>query len=380
MNPGPSTTKAFSPNSKDFKQVLSTPSKYSDFNPKALANQPSDPNIYTNSAVLGEILNKTTHGNFFTIAAMTISSVFTSPLLVASTLLQLSVLPHANLYGDTSATHHNNMLANIPKEITIQDKRRYELIVKSGMTSFNKPFRAPIHSSYKEAFQAMANQGILGYYKGNAIGLVHKSLILSLKTLFTLPFDYGNIQLFAENIFARSLILGLIYTGIDILLHPLELFQSRFILQNRLPNFRTYRSLRKIFIAQFYKNNNYYVGWRAHLPKNIIMGATYINLVPGNPVLSILLANYIGFTLTYPLMTAMRRVMCQAKDPGMIPIRYEGVWHGLRLIFQEEGIRGLYRGFAGYSVVNAATILIGLFSKVIGEQHYESNFDQQLKL
>ena len=29
----------------------------------------------------------------------------------------------------------------------------------------------------------------------------------------------------------------------------------------------------------------------------------------------------------------------------MIPLRYNGVWHALRLIAQEEAIIGLYRGF-----------------------------------
>ena len=48
----------------------------------------------------------------------------------------------------------------------------------------------------------------------------------------------------------------------------------------------------------------------------------------------------------YPLNTAFRRLACQHTDiPGMIPLRYNGIWHALRLIAQEEGIIGLYRGF-----------------------------------
>ena len=34
----------------------------------------------------------------------------------------------------------------------------------------------------------------------------------------------------------------------------------------------------------------------------------------------------------------------------MIPIRYGGLSHSLKLIFFEEGLRGLYRGFGLYSV------------------------------
>jgi hypothetical protein len=48
----------------------------------------------------------------------------------------------------------------------------------------------------------------------------------------------------------------------------------------------------------------------------------------------------------YPLNTAFRRLTCQHTDiPGMIPLRYRGLWHALRLIPSEEGLIGLYRGF-----------------------------------
>lgn len=34
----------------------------------------------------------------------------------------------------------------------------------------------------------------------------------------------------------------------------------------------------------------------------------------------------------------------------MIPIRYKSIWHGVRLIFSEEGILGMYKGFGLYQV------------------------------
>ncbi len=37
----------------------------------------------------------------------------------------------------------------------------------------NKPFRAPVYGSYAEVLKGLANQGILGFYKGNMIGLLH---------------------------------------------------------------------------------------------------------------------------------------------------------------------------------------------------------------
>lgn len=34
----------------------------------------------------------------------------------------------------------------------------------------------------------------------------------------------------------------------------------------------------------------------------------------------------------------------------MIPLRYNSIWHGVRLIFSEEGILGMYKGFGLYHV------------------------------
>ena len=34
----------------------------------------------------------------------------------------------------------------------------------------------------------------------------------------------------------------------------------------------------------------------------------------------------------------------------MIPLRYDGLWHALKLIFQEEGLKGLYKGYGLHHV------------------------------
>jgi len=62
--------------------------------------------------------------------------------------------------------------------------------------------------------------------------------------------------------------------------------------------------------------------------------------------------------LTYPLMTAIRRLQCQSLEPGMIPPRYSGVSHALKLIFKEEGFRGLYRGFGAATVASLITLIL----------------------
>jgi len=47
--------------------------------------------------------------------------------------LQLSVLEHQNKYGDINEFEKKDIM-KVPKELTPYDKRRYELIVKSGVT------------------------------------------------------------------------------------------------------------------------------------------------------------------------------------------------------------------------------------------------------
>ena len=37
----------------------------------------------------------------------------------------------------------------------------------------NKPYSAPVYTSYKEVFQGLANQGLFGFYKGNLLALLH---------------------------------------------------------------------------------------------------------------------------------------------------------------------------------------------------------------
>lgn len=50
-------------------------------------------------------------------------------------------------------------------------------------------------------------------------------------------------------------------------------------------------------------------------------------------------------------MTAKRRLEGQSSEfASMIPERYHGFKHALELIFKEEGVKGLYRGFGLYNL------------------------------
>ena len=73
-------------------------------------------------------------------------------------------------------------LANLKKEITVQDRRKFELLVKSGSVGkyisypslgTNTPFRAPVFSGYQECIRSLMKQGLLGFYKGNLMGMLY---------------------------------------------------------------------------------------------------------------------------------------------------------------------------------------------------------------
>ena len=50
-------------------------------------------------------------------------------------------------------------------------------------------------------------------------------------------------------------------------------------------------------------------------------------------------------------MPGKHKMIKTTRAPGMIPIRYSGVHHAFKVIFFEEGIQGLYRGFGIYSLL-----------------------------
>ena len=42
-------------------------------------------------------------------------------------------------------------------EITPEERRKYELMIRSGVTGNNRPFRAPVYAGYGEVVRALAN-------------------------------------------------------------------------------------------------------------------------------------------------------------------------------------------------------------------------------
>ncbi len=59
--------------------------------------------------------------------------IFTAPFNTISIALQLSVTPHKNKYGN-AVEAELTALSKVATEITVQDRRKYQLMIKSGVT------------------------------------------------------------------------------------------------------------------------------------------------------------------------------------------------------------------------------------------------------
>lgn len=64
------------------------------------------------------------------VAGTTIASILTAPLQTVVTSMQLSVVPHKELFASVEA--RSKELAKLNTELTIAEKRRLELMIRSG--------------------------------------------------------------------------------------------------------------------------------------------------------------------------------------------------------------------------------------------------------
>ena len=84
---------------------------------------------------------------------------------------------------------------------------------------------------------------MLGFYKGNGVRVLHIALYQIMRTNMQSYMDFGD-DIFRKDSFLRDFAAA---TIASFCLHPLHLMEARFILQNRLPNFKSYRSSLMMF-------------------------------------------------------------------------------------------------------------------------------------
>lgn len=264
-----------------------------------------------------------------------------SPFATIAISRQLSVLPHREIYGDYNAPNSSKELIKLENQVTIRDSKNFELIKSSGMINGQKPYRAPIYENYFQTIKGLYNQGVLGFYKGTFWRVFFIIIPLRLRIIL----DYyvlDHFPKFHKFNFLKDL---LVFSIADMMCHPAFIIESRYTLQNRLPQFQAYSNILKIRSRSIHEM---WTGSFNHFYKNVLLiVGLYISrysLFPDNYIASILFSQI----FCYPILTCNRRLVCQTSEyPSMLPLRYLNLLHALALIKREEGLfRGLYRGFS----------------------------------
>lgn len=163
------------------------------------------------------------------------------------------------------------------------------------------------------------------------------------------------------SITAKILTYSACSTLVDMLLQPIRVVQSRFILQDRRKNFVTYNNIVSV-LKSAYKTKTLYAGAFGYIPLNVIIMSTYFS--PGSDSeLKTTLLRILPVFVSYPITTVMRRVECQSNDKGMLEFRYKGFTGALIGVYRDEGIKALYRGCAANFLLVSAGIFITLASR-----------------
>ena len=129
----------------------------------------------------------------------------------------------------------------------------------------------------------------------------------------------------------------LLSASINMLLHPLHLAETRFILQNRRANFAIYKSSRDLL-----KNPGELArGLLLHVPRNFFLALTGMKVSD-----KISLTSYYGTaivfnTLSYPFLTLQRRREASSAISGMLENTKTSIITQIKAL----GFRGLYAGY-----------------------------------
>ncbi len=211
------------------------------------------------------------------------------------------------------------------------------------------PFLPQHYSSYRQAFSDLGRQGLPALYKGNLLGLLHNLLVTQMRFLVYIQLQNGVLKQYVETpekLMAANF--GLITLG-EMLLHPLHNLQSRFILQKRYPNYRVYSGILDAFKRHRKELGRLYQGFSVILPINLLKAGS-MSITAKDPFSfgGLVIAAHI---LTYPLLTIQRRTeVVDPKIDGMLKGSSSSL-KNIANILNSEGVRGLYRGFLGHSIL-----------------------------
>lgn len=96
-------------------------------------------------------------------------------------------------------------------------------------------------------------------------------------------------------------------TAASLFLHPLHFAESRFVLNNRLPNFSAYKSLYSLGMACTTQITR---GASVHVPRSFVMAFSGFNYFSSTNMQTFIATQLAFHSLAYPLLTVQRRLEC----------------------------------------------------------------------
>lgn len=172
-----------------------------------------------------------------------------------------------------------------------------------------QPFRAASYKNYGESLKGLYKQGTpQAFYKGNGLRSIHILLFHKLNTEMT----FGMEKIFGQHwktIKEVPMLSELMLScSIDMILQPLHVAESRFILQNRRTNFAAYDSVynyfRKTPVQDMLRGN------LIHLPRNFLVALQGLKLTDQIGMVSYFGQVVASQTLAYPFLLLQRRKEC----------------------------------------------------------------------
>jgi hypothetical protein len=274
----------------------------------------------------------------------------TAPLTTLGVLLQVTSKPLEKFY-ETTTTEITKLELAKSHDLAVKERRFNELQLSSGQVGTNKPFRAPYYANYRQALLAVSAQGYQGFFKGNFVEICRMSVLIFPKFLIMFQPSYQELPGLMK--------LATLFTvdiASELATQPLQNGHTRFILQNRLPQFRVYRSLYKLLSTV--SLHELMQGYNVILPRKLLF---YIAVLGGSGDFQMnVWWTFFTYTALYPLDTVQRRLEAQSTEHSMLPRRFVGNFRwALSRIYNEEGIRqGLYRGYICNMLANTSKLFL----------------------
>lgn len=148
---------------------------------------------------------------------------------------------------------------------------------------------------------------------------------------------------------------------VDLIIHPLHLAQSRFLLQNRFKNCALYQSFFDFFRSFRNRKMMIFNGWEGNIAINFFLSLNFCLVKESMPYESIALNFMTSTFILYPFLTIIRRRECVAKERGMIYGDLPKFGEHVKMIYQFEGLKSFYRGFGGFFAIHSAILGFRLY-------------------